>query len=358
MERASLKKTSRLVVKLGTGILTSRSKQIDPAQVEQLVAQVAAQHAAGREVVVVSSGAVGAGMGALGFAKRPTDLSDLQACAAVGQSRLMSTYSELFARHNLPVAQVLLTHDDLEHRDRHLNARNTLVSLLEKGVVPIVNENDAVSYTELKFGDNDWLAALVACLLPADLLVVLTTVDGLVENFGKKNPRTLPVVETIDANIKKLAGGTLSATAIGGMEAKLRAAGMTARTGIPMVIASGKKKRVLANIIGGRDEGTFFVPRPGRLKGHKRRIAFFHHPKGSLWVDNGARDALRDKGKSLLPPGVARCNGDFAKGDVVRICDLDGTEFSRGISRFDADEIRTRKLKGIEIVHRNDLVIL
>jgi len=358
MDRASLKETSRMVVKLGTGILTSRSKQIDPAQVEQLVAQVAAQHAAGREVVVVSSGAVGAGMGALGLAKRPSDLSDLQACAAVGQSRLMSTYSELFARHNLPVAQVLLTHDDLEHRDRHLNARNTLVSLLEKGVVPIVNENDAVSYTELKFGDNDWLAALVACLLPADLLVVLTTVDGLVENFGKKNPRTLPVVETIDANIKKLAGGTLSATAIGGMEAKLRAAGMTARTGIPMVIASGKKKRVLANIIGGRDEGTFFVPRPGRLKGHKRRIAFFHHPKGSLWVDNGARDALRDKGKSLLPPGVARCNGDFAKGDVVRICDLDGTEFSRGISRFDADEIRARKLKGIEIVHRNDLVIL
>ena len=358
MERASLKETSRLVVKLGTGILTSRSKQIDPAQVEQLVAQVAAQRAAGREVVVVSSGAVGAGMGALGLVKRPTDLSDLQACAAVGQSRLMSTYSELFARHNLPVAQVLLTHDDLEHRDRHLNARNTLVSLLDKSVVPIVNENDAVSYTELKFGDNDWLAALVACLLPADLLVVLTTVDGLVENFGKKNPRTLPVVETIDANIKKLAGGTLSATAIGGMEAKLRAAAMTARTGIPMVIASGKKKRVLANLLDGRDEGTFFVPRPGRLRGRKQRIAFFHHPKGSLWVDNGARDALRDKGKSLLPPGVARCNGDFAKGDVVRICDLDGTEFSRGISRFDADEIRARKLKGIEIVHRNDLVIL
>jgi len=358
MDRASLKETSRLVVKLGTGTLTSRGKQIDPGQVEQLVAQVATQRAAGREVVVVSSGAVGAGMGALDLAKRPNDLSDLQACAAVGQSRLMATYSELFARHNLPVAQVLLTHDDLEHRDRHLNARNTLVSLLDKGVVPIVNENDAVSYTELKFGDNDWLAALVACLLPADLLVVLTTVDGLVENFGKKNPRTLSVVETIDANIKKLAGGTLSATAIGGMEAKLRAAGMTARTGIPMVIASGKKKRVLANIIGGRDEGTFFVPRPSRLKGHKRRIAFFHHPKGSLWVDNGARDALRDKGKSLLPPGVAQCNGDFAKGDVVRICDLNGTEFSRGISRFDADEIRARTLKGIEIVHRNDLVIL
>jgi glutamate 5-kinase len=358
MERDSLTNSSRVVVKFGTGILTNRSKQIDLGQVEQLVAQVAAQRQAGREVVVVSSGAVGAGMGALAMDKRPTDLSDLQACAAVGQLKLMAVYAELFARHDLQVAQVLLTHDDLEHRERHLNARNTLVSLLDKGVVPIVNENDAVSYTELKFGDNDWLAALVACLLPADLLVVLTTVDGLVENFGKKNPRTIPLVETIDADIKKLAGGTLSATAVGGMEAKLRAAKMTARTGIPLVIASGKKKRVLANIIDGRDEGTFFTARPGRLKGRKRHIAFFHQTKGSLWVDNGARDALRDKGKSLLPPGVAKCNGNFAKGDVVRICDINGTEFSRGITRFDADEIRARKLKGIEIIHRNDLVIL
>jgi len=358
MEREALKETSRMVVKFGTGILTSRSKQIDPGQIEQLVSQVAAQRQAGREIIVVSSGAVGAGMGVLAMDKRPTDLSDLQACAAVGQSQLMSTYTKLFSRHNMQIAQVLLTHDDLEDKDRHLNARNTLVSLLNKGVVPIVNENDAVSYTELKFGDNDWLAALVACLLPADLLVILTTVDGLVKNFGKKKPSTIPVVEKIDADIQKLAGGTSSATAIGGMEAKLRAARMTARTGIPMVIASGRKKRTLANILVGQDEGTFFVPRPGRLKGRKRRIAFFHHPKGSLWVDNGARDALRDKGKSLLPPGVARCNGDFTRGDVVRICDLNGTEFSRGISRFDADEIRARELKGIEIVHRNDLVIL
>ena len=186
MEREALKETSRMVVKFGTGILTSRSKQIDPGQIEQLVAQVAAQRQAGREIIVVSSGAVGAGMGVLAMDKRPTDLSDLQACAAVGQSQLMSTYTKLFARHNMQVAQVLLTHDDLEHQERHLNARNTLVSLLDKGVVPIVNENDAVSYTELKFGDNDWLAALVACLLPADLLILLTTGDGLVENFGKK----------------------------------------------------------------------------------------------------------------------------------------------------------------------------
>ncbi|MEC7882575.1 MAG: glutamate 5-kinase [Verrucomicrobiota bacterium] len=347
-----------MVVKFGTGILTNRSKQIDPSQIEQLVSQVAAQHKAGREVIIVSSGAVGAGMGVLNMDKRPTDLSDLQACAAVGQSALMSTYSELFAIHDLQVAQVLLTHDDLEDKDRHLNARNTLVSLLAKGVVPIINENDAVSYTELKFGDNDWLASLVACLLPADLLIILTTVDGLVENFGKKNPQTIPTVEKVDAKIQKLAGGTLSTTAVGGMDAKIRAAKMTARTGIPLVIASGKKKRVISNIINGKEEGTFFIPQAGKLKGRKRWIAFFHHPKGSLWVDDGARNALRDKGKSLLPPGVSKCIGEFAKGDVVRICDLDGTEFSRGISRYDANEIRAKKLKGVEIVHRDDLVIL
>ena len=353
-----LKETSRVVVKFGTGILTNHSKQIDPSQIKQLVSQVAAQHKAGREVIIVSSGAVGAGMGVLNMDKRPTDLSDLQACAAVGQSALMSTYSELFAIHDLQVAQVLLTHDDLEDKDRHLNARNTLVSLLAKGVVPIINENDAVSYTELKFGDNDWLASLVACLLPADLLIILTTVDGLVENFGKKNPQTIPTVEKVDAKIQKLAGGTLSTTAVGGMDAKIRAAKMTARTGIPLVIASGKKKRVISNIINGKEEGTFFIPQAGKLKGRKRWIAFFHHPKGSLWVDDGARNALRDKGKSLLPPGVSKCIGEFAKGDVVRICDLDGTEFSRGISRYDANEIRAKKLKGVEIVHRDDLVIL
>ena len=358
MERNSLIESSRMVVKLGTGILTGPNKQIDPNQIEQLVGQVAAQQKDGREVIVVSSGAVGAGMGVLNINKRPTDLSDLQACAAVGQSALMATYSKLFSKYNLKVAQVLLTHDDLEDKERHLNARNTLVSLLEKGVIPIVNENDAVSYTELKFGDNDWLASLVACLLPADLLVILTTVDGLVENFGKKNPHTISIVEKIDADIQKLAGGTLSNMAVGGMEAKIRAAKMTARTGIPLVIASGKKKRVINNIIEGKDEGTFFVPRTDKLKGHKRWIAFFHHPKGSLWVDDGARNALRDKGKSLLPPGVSQCIGEFNKGEVVRICDLEGTEFSRGISRYNSDEIRARKLKSVEIVHRNALVIL
>ena len=349
---------SRIVVKLGTGVLTDTRKQPDPAQLEQLVAQIAEQRNAGKEIVLVTSGAVGAGMGLLGHGKRPADLAELQACAAVGQSRLMAIYAELFACHHLRVAQVLLTHEDLQHHERHLNARNTLVTLLRHGVVPIINENDAVSFTEIKFGDNDKLSALVASLLPADLLVILTTVDGVIENFGRANPRTLPVVEKIDGAVEKLAGGTDSATAVGGMSSKIQAAKIAVRSGIPLVIASGKKKQVLARVLAGEEEGTLFVPQPTRLQGRKRWIAFFHHPKGALFVDDGAKQALREAGKSLLPPGVARCEGEFAAGDVVRLCDLDGTEFARGIAKFGAGEVRGRKLARVEVVHRDDLVIL
>jgi len=347
-----------MVVKVGTGVLTDSRRQPDPAQMEQLVAQIAEQRKAGREVLLVTSGAVGAGMGVLGYEKRPTDLSELQACAAVGQSRLMAVYERLFAAHGLAVAQVLLTHDDLEHHERHLNARNTLVTLLRHGVVPIINENDAVSFAEIKFGDNDRLSALVTMLLPADLLVILTTVDGVIENFGKADPRTIPGVEKIDAALERIARGTQSPTAVGGMASKLEAARIVMRAGIPMVIASGRKKNVLQRILSGETEGTLFVPGPTRLRGRKRWIAFFHHPKGTLYGDDGARAALREKGKSLLPPGVARCEGDFDAGEVVRICDLDGTEFARGLASFSAEQIRSRQLRGVEVVHRDNLVLL
>jgi glutamate 5-kinase len=353
-----LKDVTRIVVKLGTGVLTDSRKQPDLAQMEQLVAQVAEQRQAGREVVLVSSGAVGAGMGALGFQKRPGGLAELQACAAVGQSRLMAIYDKLFGAHGLSVAQILLTHDDLAHHERHLNARNTLVTLLERGIVPIINENDVVSFTELKFGDNDKLSALVASLLPADLLLILTTVDGVLENFGKANPRTIPLIEHVDTALEESAGGTDSTTAVGGMASKIQAAKIAMRSGIPLVIASGRKKRVLARVLAGEEEGTLFVPQPTRLKGRKRWIAFFHHPKGTLFVDAGARKALREAGKSLLPPGITRCEGDFAPGDVVRICDPDGTEFARGIAGFGAAEIAARKLQRVEVVHRDNLVIL
>jgi glutamate 5-kinase len=358
VRRELLKNITRIVVKLGTGVLTDSRKQIDPAQMEQLVAQVSGHRKAGREFVLVTSGAVGAGMGALGYEKRPAQLAEMQACAAVGQSRLMAHYGQLFAKHDLHVAQVLLTHDDLQHHERHLNARNTLVSLLQHGVVPIINENDAVSFTELKFGDNDRLSALVASLLPADLLIILTTVDGVIENFGKADPRTIPIIEQIDDKVETMAGGTESATAIGGMASKIEAAKIVMRAGIPLVIASGRKKEGIARILAGEDEGTIFVPQPNKLKGRKRWIAFFHHPRGSLYVDEGARKALRESGKSLLAPGISRSEGEFASGDIVRICDLNGTEFARGIARYSASEIGGRQCARGEVVHRDDLVIL
>jgi glutamate 5-kinase len=353
-----LQQVTRIVVKLGTGVLTDSRKQPDLPHMEQLVGQIVAQRQAGREVVLVSSGAVGAGMGALGYKKRPSQIAELQACAAVGQSRLMSIYEKLFGAHSLAVAQILLTHDDLRHHDRHLNARNTLVTLLNHGVVPIINENDVVSSTELKFGDNDKLSALVASLLPADLLIILTTVDGVLEDFGKANPRTISTIPRIDDAIEAMAKGTDSATAVGGMTAKIEAAKVVVRSGIPLVIASGRKKNAIARVVSGEEEGTLFVPQPTRLQGRKRWIAFFHHPKGALFVDAGARKALRDGGKSLLPPGIARCEGSFVAGEVVRICDLDGTEFARGLAGYSAGEIKGKKLQRVEVVHRDNLVIL
>jgi glutamate 5-kinase len=347
-----------MVVKVGTGVLTDSKKQPDLAQMEQLVAQIAEQRKAGREVVLVTSGAVGAGMGVLGHSKRPQELAELQACAAIGQSRLMATYERLFAKHNLAVAQILLTHADLEHHERHLNARNTLVNLLRHGVVPIINENDVVSFTELKFGDNDSLSALVASLLPADLLVILTTVDGVIESFGTPGAKTITKIEKIDAALEQIAGGTDSATAVGGMASKVQAAKIVVRSGIPLVIASGRKKGTLAKVLNCEPEGTLFVPRSTRMKGRKRWIAFFHYPKGTLVVDAGARKAVRESGKSLLPPGVKRCEGDFEAGEVVRIRDLDGTEFARGIAGFGSAEIRGGNLKRVELVHRDNLVIL
>jgi glutamate 5-kinase len=358
MYRESLIGATRIVVKLGTGILTDSRKRPDEARMKRLVGQLAGQRLAGKQVVVVTSGAVGAGMGALGHDKRPADLAELQACAAIGQSKLMAIYERLFAEHGLTIAQVLLTHDDLQHHERHLNARNTLVTLLARGIVPIINENDAVSFTEIKFGDNDKLSALLACLLPADLLVILTTVDGVIENFGEPGARVISVIEEIDGRIEAMAGGTNSATAVGGMTSKIQAAKIAGRAGIPLLIASGEKKNALANIVAGADEGTLFVPKANKLKGRKRWIAFFHTAPGAIYVDDGCRTALREKGRSLLAPGILRREGTFAAGEVVRVCDKNGTEFARGIARFGADAVGPRLAPEPEVINRNDLVLL
>ncbi len=354
----ALQSVRRIVIKLGTGVLTDASKKPDLVQFAQLVAQVAKLRAAGHEVVVVTSGAVGAGMGVLGYDTRPASLAERQACAAVGQSRLMAMYETLFRHYELPVAQVLLTHDDLADHTRHLNARNTLLTLLKRGVLPIINENDAVSVTELKFGDNDRLSALVASLLPADLLVILTTADGLIENYGKPDARLLDVVEHIDPRIEAMAGGTSSATATGGMTTKIAAAKIVVRSGIPLVIAPGHRHDALERIVRGESFGTLFLAEPGKLPSRKRWIAFYHHAQGTLTVDDGAVKALCDQGRSLLAPGVAKCEGNFHVGDVVRICDSTGREFARGLARADAEAVRGKTTGRGEIVHRDDLVIL
>ena len=346
-----------MVVKLGSGILTDARNRLAPARIKQLVSQIVRARKAGREVVLVSSGAVAAGMEALGCEKRPTRLAELQACAAVGQSRLMARYEELFSAHKLQAAQVLLTHADLQDHDRHLNARNTLMALLDRGVVPVINENDAVTFTELTVGDNDKLSALVAALLPANLLVQLTTADGLVRNFGKANARVISTVRKIDDALRRLARGTQSATSIGGMASKVAAAQIAGRAGIPMVIANGTKRGQLTKVLAGENVGTLFVPGSDKLKGRKRWIAFFHHPKGELVVDDGAKVALRERGTSLLSMGIAGCEGEFSAGDVVRICDSNGTGFAQGITRFSKSEIENNSA-GKVVVHRDDLVIL
>lgn len=362
MRKGFPEKVERLVLKFGTGILTDASKRLDLGRVEQLCAQVVAARQRTLDIVLVTSGAIGTGMGELKMEKRPKALPELQALAAIGQGKLMSIYETVFGRHDVTVAQILLTHEDLKNRDRHLNARNTIEALLAHGVVPIINENDTVSVAEIKFGDNDRLAALVASLIKADLLVILTSVDGLYENFGAgtHGGAPIPFVEEITPKIEKLAGGTSSATSVGGMVSKLDAAKIVSAAGIPLIIANGMKPDSVASILAGKETGTLFAPKSSGMKSRKRWIAFFHKPKGTILVDDGARLALVEGSKSLLAAGVRDVWDDFAKGDVISIRDVDGSEFARGITGFSASELKgLRGQKASrEVVHRDDLVVL
>ncbi len=328
----------RIVVKVGTGLLTDERNRLAPSRIAALAGQVAALREQKREVLLVSSGAIAAGMAELSLTTRPKQLRELQAAAAIGQGKLMTLYDAAFGKHGLGVAQILLTHDDLKNRDRHLNARNTLETLLARGIVPIINENDTVAVDEIKFGDNDQLGALTATLIDADLLIILSHVEGLLD-AGKK---VIPVVPEITPDIQALAGGTDRITSVGGMKSKIEAARIVTRSGIPMIIAN-----VLTGIMAGEEVGTIFLPKTGKLESRKRWIAFFQKPAGILVVDDGARAALCDGGKSLLAKGVVRTEGKAAVGDVVSIQDAKGVEFARGLMR-----------EGSVVVHRDDLVIL
>lgn len=363
----------RVVVKLGTGVLTTGIGQLDTARIAAVCAEIARLRQAGTEVIVVSSGAVGLGMGALKLAKKPKDVSKKQACAAIGQSLLMQTWQVGFAPHGLTVAQVLLTHEDLRDRDRYLGIKQCLEQLIAYGTVPIINENDTVSAAEiramLKFGDNDTLSAMVASVIQADQLVILSTAPGLIDLKG--TGEIVPVVGRITPEIEAMAGGTTSETATGGMISKISAAKLALKAGCGVFIASGAEPRILEKLFSGGGPGTFFVPSGLPMEAKKRWLAFFQRPAGTIYVNACAVPVLREQGRSLLAVGVTGADGDFSAGDIVNIAGPEKSNFARGKAAFSSAEIpalagkhgnEVARLyparKRLEVVHRNELVLL
>jgi glutamate 5-kinase len=369
LKKESTAPPKRVVIKLGTGVLTSGVGQLDTTRIAAVCAEIAALRARGTEVIVVSSGAVGLGMGALSLTKRPKELSKKQACAAIGQSRLMQTWQAGFAPHGLTVAQVLLTHEDLRGRTRYLGVRETLRQLVAYGTIPIINENDTVSAAEIKFGDNDTLSAMVASLVEAQHLVILSTAPGLIDLKGTK--KIVPVVERITPEIEAMAGGTTSETATGGMISKISAAKLATKAGCGVFIANGAEPEILARLFAGRGPGTFFVPSGLPMEAKKRWLAWFQRPTGTIFVNACAVPVLREQGRSLLAVGVTQATGEFAAGDIVNIAGPEGAVFARGETSFASDEIPAiagqkgdalavlyPDRKHLEVVHRNDLVLL
>ena len=356
-------------MKLGTGVLTSSVGELNEPRIGAICAQIAGLRARGTEVIVVTSGAIGLGMGRLGLSKRPRQLAKKQACAAIGQSLLMQTWQRGFDPCRLTVAQVLLTHDDLRIRSRYLAVKATLGQLLADGVVPVINENDTVSAAEIKFGDNDTLSAMVASLTQAQYLVILSLAPGLIDLKG--TGQIVPVVEKITPEIEAMAGGTKSETAVGGMASKVSAAKLATKSGCGVFIASGAEPEVLDKLFSGRSPGTFFVPSGLPMESRKRWLAWFQRPTGMIGVNAGAVRALREGGKSLLAVGVTGAGGGFAAGDIVNVAGPDDAVFARGVAAFAEDEIpriagqstdELRALfpgrKHLEVVHRDNLVLL
>ncbi len=356
----------RFVVKIGSSVLTDVRGRLLADRLDRLVDQIAACAAEHRQPVVVSSGAIACGMARLGLARRPAPLAQLQACAAVGQGELMRLYAEAFAKRRTVTAQVLLTQDDLASRRRYRNARQTLLTLLHRRVVPVVNENDTVAVEEITFGDNDRLAALVAAAVDAQLLILLSDVDGVMQN-GKPLER----VDDVDRVAPEAIRPSRRQTTKGGMGSKLEAARIVGHSGIPMVIANGTRPAVLTELLSGRPIGTLFAPPEHRLSSRQWWIAFaLRQPKGTVVVDPCAAQAVLDRGKSLLASGVTQVMGQFEAGAFVAVTDQAGVELARGISRFSSSELqRIRGLKNAEaasvlgqatvreVIHRNSLVL-
>jgi glutamate 5-kinase len=362
----------RIVVKVGTGVLSKGDVALHQPTMAALARELSELRAGGREVVLVSSGAILAGMAALGFERRPQQIPLKQAAAAVGQSHLMRAYEEAFQPHGQRVAQILLTREDLRHRERYLNARNTLFALLRLDVIPVINENDTVAVDEIKFGDNDTLSALVAHLAEADLLVMLTDTDGVYTADPRHHPEAtlIPIVST-DVRGAFCSDEGVSPTGAGGMGSKIKAARQAAQAGVPTVVANGFVQGILGRTLAGDEVGTLFLPRALPMRSRQRWLAFASAPRGVIAVDAGAREALLRRGKSLLPSGVRGTRGHFKAGDPVSITGPDRVEFARGLSNYGRDEVerikglRSGEIEGVlgskpfdEVVHRDNLVLL
>ncbi|MCG7870414.1 MAG: glutamate 5-kinase [gamma proteobacterium symbiont of Stewartia floridana] len=373
ISREKIASSKRWVIKIGSALLTADGRGLSTDLLSSWVEQIASLRHTGHQVVLVSSGAVAEGMSRMGWQTRPHNLNELQAAAAIGQMGLVQAWEAGFQKFDLHTAQVLLTRDDLEDRSRYLNARSTLRTLLELGVVPVVNENDTVTNDELRFGDNDTLAALVANLIEADLLVLLTDQEGLFDADPRFNPKAKLISQTRVDNpqLDQVAGGSASGLGLGGMVTKVRAARLAARSGTGTVIAAGRQKQVVDAIYRGDDVGTLMVPVQEPQAARKRWLAGQLQPRGSLTIDDGAVRVLREQGSSLLAVGVSGVKGDFARGEVVVILDKQGTEVARGLVNYDAQE--TTHLMGKpssqieevlgyvdedELIHRDNLVLL
>ena len=372
--RQLLAAAGRIVVKVGSGVLTGEKyEDLDEGVVSRIAGHVAELTAGGRKVAVVSSGSVSLGAKALGMPRRGLPIPVQQAAAAVGQGRLISLWGKCFADHGLKVGQVLLTHDDMGNRRRFLNSRNTINSLLDFGVIPIINENDTVAVHEIKFGDNDTLSARVTNLMEADLLAILSDVDGLYSADPRldRNAEKIDFVEEVDDEIFAVAGDSSSRTGLGGMTSKVRAAREASRFGASTIILPGAREDSLRSALEGKDIGTFFFPHDDPMSSKKHWIEFTLKARGALVVDNGARQALLAMGKSLLASGVASVEGDFESGDAVEVKGLDGRVFGKGLVNYHFHEVE--KIKGCksseienilgykfydEVMHRDDMVLL
>ena len=372
--RSSLSGAQRIVLKIGSAVVTREdAKGLDSSVLESIAGEVAELRASGHEVVIVSSGAIALGRQELGATTPPADMASRQAFAAIGQSHLMRAWREAFQAHDCTVAQVLLTEDDFRNRKRYLNARHAMQAMLSLGAVPVVNENDTVAIDEIKFGDNDRLSGQVAVLLSADVLVMLSVVDGLHSLDPTEHPdaERIRVVERFTPELEALASEGVSSVGTGGMTSKLSAARIAGRSGIPTVVAGGRRRGVVKAVLSGEDIGTFFGDCADRVKARKHWIAFTLKPAGDIRVDEGAAMALEKRGKSLLPRGILGIEGSWDVGAAVRIVTVDGQEVARGLSRYssaDVERIAGKRSDAIvevlghwfgdAVIHRDDMVLM